>query len=180
MLLALEKLPESGGELGIKFERDQNGLIKNPKIDRWSGDLQTEVACLEALYQAGMRKPLSSNDVFLHLFEGNRFISSDNSLLEFRRINPELRGDALVHLVPLSFAGIFKTKELRSVSNLASLGTEKEVVLMKLGKIYEDWAPFLSAPNSFSHDQIVNQAKIIKTKYRLREGEIPPGGNTAN
>jgi len=112
--------------------------------------------------------------MLLQIVKENELIKIDGSIADFHRSHPRIKRSAVVHLVPLTFSDKFKEEELKSSSNLASLGSDRQSALVKLKNIYGEWAPFIRSPQSYSAEQITKQARLTKAKYKLREGCIPP------
>lgn len=173
-VIAIEKLPVPGS-IFLKFSKNQNGVIDDAQVQGMKLSLDTEAACLEALY-ASVREVRQNNphSVQVMLVKENEFLKPDQSIAKFYKSHPRQNRDAVVHLIPLSLSGNFNENELRSISNLASLGSERKIALTKLKNIYADWAPILRSPQSYTKIQVINQARKVKKKYELREGTVPP------
>lgn len=174
-------LPDCPGNTHVKlrFDISKNGELQRVEfIEPQRVNLNTEAACLEAFLAAAspQLQLISEMKTFdFRLSGSNEFVRKDDSPAKFYTKYPNLEGFALVHLIPLTLTERFSNEELRSVENLASIGNNRETALTTLQKIYQLWAPFLSAQKDFSKQEIIAQAQKIKDAFKLREGSIPPG-----
>lgn len=177
--ISLANFPPS---IPIQVNYDRVGCevtdVKVKGLDEFS----SEVACIEAVYQAVSLEPADSkkSNLFLWFHSANKTPKIDKSIADFYRKHPDLTGKAVIHLIPLSLSAQMQNADLRTASNLTCLEhdeNDRAVALRKLREIYKDWSPYLISPKSYSRDDIIEHAIRIKAKYKLQEGRIPPGAD---
>lgn len=173
--IAIEKFPDAG-PIHVRFRKTENDVIEDAQVEARNIPLNTEIACLEALYGSLREmRHLNPHNCLIALAKENEYVKPDKSIAAFYRDHPKLKQNALVHLIPLAFSDkLFSETELRSSSNLASLGSDRKIALSKLKAIYTSWAPFLRRTQDYTKDEILDHARKVKAKFKLREGKIPP------